>query len=121
MILLIYELLNRIFLDWKAPYDQRVNRTSQADRSFIYAVSVFNKESFPLRSKLYIGRRKLKLAKLNRGGDGDTPQSSDTPAPGMRKLGDQAVSMATMKMKKTAHLGAVAFSVGDRFKKRRVL
>jgi hypothetical protein len=60
----------------------------------------------------------LSIAQLNGSSHGNAAVTSEAPAPRMGNLGDQAVSMAAME--KTGDLGALAFSVGDRFQKRRV-
>ena len=61
----------------------------------------------------------VNFAQLYGGGHGDASQSSDTPAPRMGDLGDQAMSMAAME--KAADFGALTLHVAERFEKRRVL
>ncbi len=66
-----------------------------------------------------MGARELSIAELNGSSHGNAAVTSETPAPRIGNLGDQAVSLAAME--KAGDLGALAFSVGNRFQKRRVL
>jgi hypothetical protein len=66
-----------------------------------------------------MGARELSIAELNGSSHGNAAVTSEAPAARMGDLGDQAVSMAAMQ--EAGDLGALAFSVGDRFQKRRVL